>query len=216
MPGRPVDELIDPGNAERLLRALGAVHRAVHELPVHGVPERDPGEAAEAVREDAGWVAFAVPDHAGALATVERWLVSELASPGGERRYCHGDPALDQVLLDGDAFAVVDFDDAAFDDPHADLGTTLAALPFDAPQLFGGPGASPERVAAAYLDGYCERSGAPLDERRLRAHRARAELTLLARRLHKGLAGADEVAHSVARLRAAAARGGPAGAGLAR
>ena len=40
IPGRPLADVLAPGNAERLLRALGAVQRELHELPVEGLPER--------------------------------------------------------------------------------------------------------------------------------------------------------------------------------
>jgi aminoglycoside phosphotransferase (APT) family kinase protein len=207
VPGTPVEQLLEPGNAERLLRALGAVHGELHELDAD-VPARDPGELPAVAREDAAWVAFAAPAHAAAMASVERWLVPALeAAERGARGFCHGDPALDQVLLLGDAFAIVDFDDAARGDPYADLGTMVAALPLDAPHLFRGPDALGERAVAAYLDGYRERAGTALDEHRLRVHRVRAELAVLASRLRKGQAGPAEVARSVARLQAGAADG---------
>jgi aminoglycoside phosphotransferase (APT) family kinase protein len=207
VPGTPMDELLEPRCAERLLRALGALHRELHELDVD-VPAREPGELAAVAREDAAWVAFAAPAHAAAMAALERRLAPALeAAERGARGFCHGDLALDQVLVVGDAFAIVDFDDAALGDPYADLGTMLAALPLDAPQLFAGGdgGGLGDRALTAYLDGYREAAGAALDERRLRVHRVRAELALLASRLHKGQAGPDEVARTVARLQAAAA-----------
>jgi aminoglycoside phosphotransferase (APT) family kinase protein len=204
MPGRPVGDVIDAANGEALLRALGATQRTIHELPVAGLPVHDPHEAATVARDDAAWIAFAAPEHAPAMVAVATWLGAELDAAAGDRCFCHGDPAIDQVLVDGDALAVVDFDDAGAGDPYADLGTMLAALPLDAPQLFAGRDAIGERAVAAYLDGYRERAGAALDERRLRAHHARADLALLASRVHKGVAGPAEVAVGVARLQAAA------------
>ena len=109
------------------------------------------------------------------------------------------------MLLDGDTLAVVDFDDAAVDDPYADLGALVAALPHDAPQLFAPP-ALGTRAVAAFLDGYRARSGRPIEERRLRAHRTRAELGLLASRVRKGRAGASEVEATIGRLSAALER----------
>lgn len=208
MPGPPVDQLLAPANAEALMRALGAAHRELHRLPAAGLPVRDPEELVAIAREDAAWVAFAFPDHAAALGGVEGWLERALAAPGDDDLcFCHGDLAIDQVLLDDGVFSVVDFDDAARGDPHADLGTMLAALPFDAPQLYAGPDPVAERAVAAYLDGYREHAGGALDERRLRAHRVRADLGLLASRLRKGQAGPEEVAGAVARLQAGAAGG---------
>jgi aminoglycoside phosphotransferase (APT) family kinase protein len=205
--GRPLADVLAPGNAERLLRALGAVQREVHELPVEGLPDRGPEVLVRGAADDAAWIAFAVPGHAVALDQLARRMAvaAEEVAAGAERCFCHGDPAIDQVLLDGDTLAVVDFDDAAAGDPYADLGALLAALPHDAPQLFASP-ALGTRAVGAFLDGYRARSGRPIDERRLRAHRSRAELGLLASRVRKSRAGAGEVAATIDRLSAALER----------
>jgi aminoglycoside phosphotransferase (APT) family kinase protein len=205
LPGRPVRDLIEPENAASLLRAVGAVHAGLHALRVDdpaaaGVPVRTAADHGAAVRRDAAWVAFALPGDADAVREVERALAAELeALAPGASALCHGDVALDQVLLDGeDAFGLVDFDDAALGDPYSDLGTMLAALPRDAPAAFADGGTGP---AAAYLEGYLERSGGALDARRLRVHRLRAELASLANRLHKARIDADAAAAAVGRLR---------------
>ena len=207
VPGRPVADVLAPGNAERLLRALGVLQREIHELPVEGLPDRGPEILARGAADDAAWIAFAAPGHAAAVARVARRIAAEAetVAAGAERCFCHGDPAIDQVLLDGDTLAVVDFDDAATGDPYADLGALLAALPHDAPQLFASP-ALGTRAVAALLDGYRARSGRPIEERRLRAHRTRAELGLLASRVRKGRAGAGEIAATLGRLSAALER----------
>jgi aminoglycoside phosphotransferase (APT) family kinase protein len=205
IPGRSIQELIEPGNAQELMRRLGALHGAIHALSVEDVPARRLADVRAGVESDAAWVAFALPDEAGAVEEVARVIVTELeALASGAAAFCHGDPALDQALCDGDTFAVVDFDDARLGDPYEDVGSAIAALPIDAPQLFAGDGAAGERAVAAYLAGYRERTGRPLDERRLRAHRLRADLAALANRLHKGRAGSAEAAAAVAALRAAA------------
>jgi aminoglycoside phosphotransferase (APT) family kinase protein len=203
MPGRSLDELMEPANVPALMRALGALHGTIHALAVRDAPVRRTADFVAAVRANAAWIAFAVPGEAGAVAVVARRIVAALEALGAAApAFCHGDPALDQVLLDGDAFSVVDFDDAALGDPYADLGSTIAGLPLDAPQLFGGAGSAAEIGIAAYLEGYRERTGRPLDERRLRAHRLRGELAALANRLRKGRIGADDAARAVAALRA--------------
>jgi aminoglycoside phosphotransferase (APT) family kinase protein len=199
MPGRAVADLIDAHNAPALMRRLGAMHAAVHSLAVRDVPVRTAADHVAAVRADARWVAFALPSEAGAIADIERRLAAELDALGpGAPALCHGDPALDQVLFDGDAAAIVDFDDAALGDPYADLGAMVAGLAFDTPGLPGAAGAA----AAAYLAGYRETTGAPLDEGRLRAHTLRARLDVLARRLRKGWLSAAEAEARVAELRA--------------
>jgi aminoglycoside phosphotransferase (APT) family kinase protein len=202
--GRPVAELLAPGNAERLLRALGTVWREVHELPFEGLPARGPEALVETVARDAAWIAFAAPSHAAAVDRLASRIAAAVgeAAAGAEPCFCHGDPAIDQVLLDGDALAIVDFDDAAAGDPYADLGAQLASLPHDAPAVFASP-ALGARAVAAFLDGYRARSGRSIDGRRLRAHHARAELGLLASRVRKGRAGVSHVASEVARLSAA-------------
>jgi aminoglycoside phosphotransferase (APT) family kinase protein len=187
--------------------ALGALHGAIHGLPARGVPVRATADLVATVRADATWLRFAVPDAAGAVDELERVVIAELDALGsGAPGLCHGDPAMDQVLVDGEDLTIVDFDDAALGDPYADLGTMIAGLTIDAPPLVRDDAAG-ERAIAAYLDGYRERTGRAVDERRLRAHRLRAELAMLANRLRKGRIGADVAAGALAALRAAAREG---------
>jgi len=201
MPGRSVAELIDADNGCEIMRRVGALHAAVHALPVEAVRLRPSAEHVTAARADAEWVAFALPGEAGAVVAVEHDLVSELEALGtGTPAFCHGDPAIDQVLLDGDEACVVDFDDAAIGDPYADLGAMAAGLRIDARGLSRGTGAA----EAAYLEGYREATGRPLDERRLRAHLLRARLAILANRLRKGRLSAAEAVQAVADLQAEA------------
>jgi aminoglycoside phosphotransferase (APT) family kinase protein len=208
LPGRPVRDLIEPANAAALLRRVGAVHAELHRLPVDdpqavALPVRTRAHDVATVRGDSAWLRFAVPAEAGAVDEVERGLAAELeALDAAAPALCHGDAALDQVLLDGeDAFALVDFDDAAIGDAYADLGTMLTALPRDAPRLFRGPAGPTAAPVAAYLEGWIERSRGSLDAPRLRAHRLRAELAAAANRLHKGRLDADAAVAEIARLR---------------
>src|SRR4051794_38216952 len=143
LPGRAVRDVIEPGNAAALLRGVGAVHAELHALRVDdpaaaGLPQRTRDDDVAAVRRDAAWVAFAMPAEAGAVAEVERALAADLeALEPRAPALCHGDAALDQVLLDdAGGFGLVDFDDAAVGDPYADLGTMVTALRRDAPALY--------------------------------------------------------------------------------
>jgi aminoglycoside phosphotransferase (APT) family kinase protein len=210
LPGRPVRDLVEPANAATLLRGVGAVHAALHALRIDdpaaaGLALRTPADGVAAVRRDAAWVALAMPAEAGAVAEVGRLLAAELeALDARTPALVHGDPALDQVLVDReDAFGLVDFDDAAIGDPYADLGTMLAGLPRDAPGLYTDAAAAGPGPAAAYLDGWLERSGGSLDARRLRVHRLGAELAVTANRLHKGRLDAEAAGAAIARLHAA-------------
>jgi aminoglycoside phosphotransferase (APT) family kinase protein len=197
MPGRSVAELIDADNAPALLRRVGALHAAVHTLEVEDVRVRATADDVAAVRAHARWIAFVLPAHADAIGAAERRTVAALDSLTARApAFCHGDPALDQVLLDGDACAIVDFDDSALGDPYADLAAMVAGLAIDARGLSRGTGAA----EAAYLDGYREASGRPLDERRLDAHLRRARLARLASRLCKGRLSTPEAEAAVAEL----------------
>jgi aminoglycoside phosphotransferase (APT) family kinase protein len=210
LPGRPVRDLVEPGNATTLLRGVGAVHAMLHALRVDdpaavGLPVRTTADDVADVRRDAAWVRFAMPAHARAVDDVERGLVAELeALEPPARALCHGDAALDQVLLDPeDGFALVDFDDAAIGDPYADLARMVTGLPRDAPGLYADTAAAGPSPGAAYLDGWLERSGDSLDAGRLRVHRLRAALATTANRLHKGRYDGETAAAAIARLHGA-------------
>jgi aminoglycoside phosphotransferase (APT) family kinase protein len=200
--GPPVAELLCGANADELLRALGSVHREIHELSAPRLPARPMQAVLDEARDDLAWIGFVAPPHAGALRRVERWLEHELgASAGAADAVCHGDFDPSHVLAGAGRWAVIDFDDATVGDPYAELGTMLALLRHDAPELRlrAGPGAL-ARARASYLAGYAERAGIALVRRRLAAQRVRAEVALLASRLRKGFGDGEQIDRWVARL----------------
>jgi aminoglycoside phosphotransferase (APT) family kinase protein len=158
---------------EDRIRRAGALHRAMHAADVQGVPAEDPAEALAELRADARWVAFALPEHADTVREVRAALETHAPGAPAEPAFCHGDLTPSQMLVDGDRWAITDFDGARIGDPHRDLAIWLASLPLEAPAL-------PPGAEAAYLDGY----GAH-DERRLRWHRAAAEVHYAAVALKK-------------------------------
>ena len=184
LPGADLSALIDADRGPDLLCRAGALHRAMHAAAVDGIAVEDPDALIAELRADARWVAFALPGHADAvrdvLATLERHAPGVARAPA----FCHGDLVPSQLLLDGDRFAVTDFDGARTGDPHRDLAIWLAALAFDVPALddavAAGDEAAIERAEAAYLDGYGRH-----DERRLLWHRAAAEIHYVAVALKK-------------------------------
>jgi Phosphotransferase enzyme family len=200
--GPPVSELLRSANADELLRALGHLHREIHELTAPGLPARPGQVVLDEARADLAWLGFVAPAHAGVLRRVERWLEHELgASAGAADAVCHGDFDPSHVLAGDGRWAVIDFDDATLGDPYVELGTMLALLRHDAPELRlrAGPDAL-ARARAAYLAGYAERAGIALDRRRLAAQRLRAEIALLASRLRKGFGDGEQIDRWVARL----------------
>jgi hypothetical protein len=184
LPGADLAGLIDADDGPALLRRAGALHRAMHAAAVPGVPAEDPAAAREELRADAAWVAFARPEHAAAVAQVMEVLERRAPAAPAAPAFCHGDLVPSQVLVDGDAWAITDFDGARTGDAHRDLATWLAALTFDVPALRTAAERGDEallgRAAAAYLDGYGDH-----DPDRLRWHRAAAEVHHLAVMLKK-------------------------------
>jgi aminoglycoside phosphotransferase (APT) family kinase protein len=166
------DDLATVLDEDRMRRA-GALHRTMHAAEVPGVPQEDPGQAVADLRDDARWVSVALPEHADAVRAVLDLLERHAPGRPPHPAFCHGDLTPSQLLVDGDRWAITDFDGARIGDPHRDLAIWLASLPLEAPGL--APSAE-----AAYLDGY----GAH-DERRLRWWRAAAEVHYVAVALKK-------------------------------
>jgi len=184
LPGEDLSALIDAERGPDLLARAGALHRAMHASSVDGIAVEEPGQALADLRDDARWVAFALPEHEDTVrATVVALERHALVAPP-EPAFCHGDLVPSQLLLAGDRFAITDFDGARIGDPHRDLAIWLAALTFDVPALdravAAGDETTIERAEAAYLDGY-----GPHDERRLLWHRAAAEVHSMAVALKK-------------------------------
>ena len=184
LPGDDLSDGIDLDRGPELLRRAGALHRAMHAADVAGAPPEDPAQALRELRADARWVAFALPESEDTVrATVEALERHALDAPPAPA-FCHGDLVPSQLLLDGDRFAITDFDGARIGDPHRDLAIWLAALTFDVPALdravAAGDEAAIERAEAAYLDGYGSH-----DARRLLWHRAAAEVHYVAVALKK-------------------------------
>jgi aminoglycoside phosphotransferase len=188
-PGRTLAQLA--AEDEAALLRLGEMHREVHALDVD-VPHADEDALRAELRADAAWIAFAAPAHADTAARVHRWLDANLRyCPRDERGFCHGDYSPPQILFDGEAWTVLDFDDAHRGDPYADVAATLVSLEHEIDAVEGADAAPDpaaiERRGAAYLAGYGE-----IDEDRLLPHRAAAHVGLLARRLRKDRVEPDE------------------------
>jgi thiamine kinase-like enzyme len=184
LPGDDLSALIDAERGPELLGRAGTLHRAMHATAVEGIPAEDPDALLAELRADARWVAFALHEDADGVRHVLATLERHAPGPTRAAAFCHGDLVPSQLLLDGDRFAVTDFDGARIGDPHRDLAIWLAALTFDVPALdraaAAGDEAAVERAEAAYLDGY-----GPHDARRLLWHRAAAEVHYVAVALKK-------------------------------
>ena len=177
------DDLAAVLDADRLRRA-GGLHRAMHDADVGRLPVEDADAANAELRADALLVAFALPAHAATIGAVRRPLERRPLDPFAVPAFCHGDLTPSQLLVDGDRWAITDFDGARAGDPHRDLATWLASLPSDVPALrravAAGDDAAVDAADAAYLEGY-----GPHDARRLAWRRAAAEIHAVAVALKK-------------------------------
>jgi len=192
LPGRALPEVLAAGELDRLdaLHRLGRVHREVHELDVpRGRVRTIRNEDWLAITATAAEQITALAPSAGEGVGA---LVAELArtTPDDiDLAFCQGDFVPSQVLCDPSGWAVLDFDDAHHSDPHAEVAALFVALGRELPHR------TPDDVAAvrrAYLTGYVERAGRPLDPTRWQWFAAVAEVRYLARRLVKGRAFAGE------------------------
>jgi aminoglycoside phosphotransferase (APT) family kinase protein len=167
--GEDVSRVLD---TDRMRRA-GELHRAMHAADVPGLPREDTAPLRAELHADARWAGFALPELADEIRAIVALLERRDPGPVAAPAFCHGDLVPSQMLVDGERWAITDFDGARLGDPHRDLATWLASLPIEAPAV-------EDRAEAAYLEGY----GAH-DARRLAWQRAAAEVHSVAVALKK-------------------------------
>ncbi len=144
MPGTSMAAIMNaqPWRIPRLARQLGAVHAALHRLPVPGWADGSWSRAASRLRLTRRAVASGRrPALAAALATVEA-LLPRLEVP--DPVICHGDFHPLNVLVDTEAdterVAVIDWTDAGIGDRHGDIARTAWLFRFAAELEPGRPG----------------------------------------------------------------------------
>jgi tRNA A-37 threonylcarbamoyl transferase component Bud32 len=151
---------IEPSRIQGIGAALAAFHR------------QGPATLAPVTREQEAAATFAA---AGAVAGLEprlahlaRRLASRIASgllsdpallsAATAHRCIHGDFSADQILLDADRIAIIDYDQAGAGDPAADLGSFIARLEDDCLAGRLAPGRA-RQIAADLVQGYCRECG---------------------------------------------------------
>ena len=211
--GEPLSDLLadEAARADKLAEAA-ALQRAFHALPARGLPAWDQAAFVRKIAGDLEWVAFLRPDAGPVVESARRAL--RLAPGPGHLVCCHGDWVCSHLYRSSGGFAVIDLDLAQRADPLWEVAMALAALARDVPALEAArsdPAADApailQRAEDAYLDGYREATGAPLDGRRLDFWRMCAEIYELALMLTKNryepvafgrsLARVDELAERV-------------------
>ncbi len=162
LPGRLLIEAIsdprpEPGAASAAGRALAELHSQRPEGRLPSVSRK--AEGARLLDLAAG-IGFLVPRAAATVESLARRIARSIVDTPAEGSPLHGDFYADQVLVDGDAAAIIDLDRAARGDAASDLGLFLAHLTRDV--LRGR--ISTEAAQAArdrFLEGYGEAAPLP-------------------------------------------------------
>lgn len=181
LPGRPLPVAVaglDPGAA---MGRLGELHGALQELEVKGLPTRRAADWLADAREAVERVRLFVPSAAGRAAEVGAWL-ERTAPDDGQLTFCQGDFLPGQVLVHDSGWSVVDLDDSRYADPLSDVADMWLGLSRE----MGLPAAVVADARRAYLDGYAERAGSPIDRDRWRWYLTVLQLSQLGKRLTKG------------------------------
>ncbi|WP_296807414.1 aminoglycoside phosphotransferase family protein [Thiocapsa sp.] len=144
----------EPCPMQQVGAALAAFHRQA------------PGALAPVMREQEAMAPLAAARAVGELEPrlappaqrLASRIASALLSAPLQHRCVHGDFSADQILLDADRVAIIDYDQAGAGDPAADLGSFIARLEDD---CLAGRLASvrAEEIAADLIQGYCHECG---------------------------------------------------------
>jgi Ser/Thr protein kinase RdoA (MazF antagonist) len=191
--GENLADLIREDNCAELLHAVGSLHGALHGVEAPGAPAWDREAFLAGLRRDCAWIGMFEPQQGPLLAAVRSRLEAQAPEAlAGPPVFCHGDFVCSQILVGEEGWSVTDFDLCHIGDPYRDMAILLASLPYDVPLLRDAAGgARPgtprllQTAAEAYLEGYRERTGRPLDRLRLIWHRIAAEIYYLALMLKK-------------------------------
>lgn len=193
LPGRTLADMIAASQSARFLVRLGSLHAALHRASINGLSCWDRHAFLESLRRDGRWIAFLLPERAAGVGrALERIEAAAAAGLKDASAFCHGDPDCTQVLVDGEDWSLLDFDGCQAGDPYRDIAMFLASLDYHVPYYSALAREGSEQAisaldaaTAAYLDGYREASGRPVEPARLAWHRACAEVYYLALMLKK-------------------------------
>jgi len=171
LPGRPLGRFDDA----ELLEQVGETARclaALHASEVRTERLRTPETELALLRHWAPGVVQALPEAGRALerivATLDRATPAE---PSCGWSLIHGDFSRNQVIVDGDRQALIDFDAAGRGDPLQDLASFGARL--DRPRALGGVAAeNSDAIAKRLRRRYEVEVGTVIDRRRLAWHEA--------------------------------------------
>lgn len=177
LPGELLADRIARGAATpELLRRVGRAIAALHAGPRDGWPRRDAARDAVSLRALASDVGALLPSEQQRITAITDAIAPRVAGAPGRAVPTHGDCYAKQFLVDDHQLGLIDFDEAALGDSHADLALFVAHLHRDAAR-----GELTEAHVAGIegdlLQGYASAGGA-IDRRWLSLRLAEAILRL--------------------------------------
>ena len=179
VPGETLSDLLaGPGGSVATLGVAGAALAALHASPRSGLPVALAEDDAAALASAADHLCALSPHLAAALTPLVASLGPRLAAGAPEAsRPRHGDFSPDQVVLGRAGPALLDFDNAEFGDPAADLGQFVASLLAATLTSDAGGGVPAASWPTDFLTGY-ESAGGVVGADRIADHTAAALVRL--------------------------------------
>ncbi|HEV2809674.1 MAG TPA: phosphotransferase [Acidimicrobiales bacterium] len=178
VPGDTLSDLLaGPGGSAVTLSAAGAALAALHAGPSSGLPVAMADDDAAALASAADHLCVLSPHLAATVTALVASLAPRLADAPEESRPRHGDFSPDQVVLARAGPALLDFDNAEFGDPAADLGQFVASLLADGLMSDAGLAVPAASWPTDFLTGY-ESAGGVAGADRITDHTAAALVRL--------------------------------------
>ncbi len=118
----------DPGFSPSELQPVGAALAELHAQDGDGLPRQTGADIARDLMTAASTLGVLVPAIATRIQTLVQRLAVCLSNIARCDRPIHGDFCAQQVLIDGDWAAIIDFDQAKQGDPATDLGMFIANM----------------------------------------------------------------------------------------
>lgn len=128
-PGRSLYEALPDSQLD--LEAVVRIGRALAELHAQrpeGLPQRDLEHERDMLLQEAAWLSWVCPRLGRRSEPFARMLAHRLLESPAASCPIHGDFHSRQVLVNGSEVTLIDFDEAVWSDPAADLGNFVAHL----------------------------------------------------------------------------------------
>lgn len=162
LPGRLLGTAMkEPGFSAGELKPVGAALAELHAQDGNGLPRQTGADIAKDLLAWADTLKILAPDIAARAHALAYRLAARVADNAVCDRPIHGDFYAQQVLIDGDQAAIIDYDQAKQGDPAADLGLFIANMErnvINGRLMAGQVGALKEGL----LEGYARVSGKPI------------------------------------------------------